>query len=29
MNSPKTFASQADLEVRKVTFTKLSEHAYA
>ena len=29
MNSPKKFASQADLEVKKVTFTKLSEHAYA
>ena len=29
MNSPKKFASQADLEVKKVSFTKLSEHAYA
>ena len=29
MSTPKKFASQADLEVKKVTFTKLSEHAYA
>lgn len=29
MNSPKTFASAADLEVKKVSFDKLSEHAYA
>ena len=29
MNSPKKFASQADLEVKKVSFTQLSEHAYA
>jgi glyoxylase-like metal-dependent hydrolase (beta-lactamase superfamily II) len=29
MNAPKKFASQADLEQKKVTFTKLSEHAYA
>src|SRR6201747_259998 len=29
MNAPKKFASQADLEVKKVSFTKLSEHAYA
>ncbi|RQO63068.1 MBL fold metallo-hydrolase [Paucibacter sp. KBW04] len=27
--APKTFASQADLEVKKVSFDKLSEHAYA
>ena len=27
--STKTFASQADLEVKKVSFTKLSDHAYA
>lgn len=27
--SPKTFASQADLEVKKVSFDKLSDHAYA
>jgi len=26
---PKTFASQADLEVKKVTFSKLSDNAYA
>ena len=25
----KTFASAADLEVKKVSFDKLSEHAYA
>ncbi len=29
MNEPKKFASQADLEEKKITFTKLSEHAYA
>ena len=29
MNAPKKFASQADLEEKKVSFTKLSEHAYA
>src|SRR3954469_11662886 len=29
MISPKKFASQADLEEKKVSFTKLSEHAYA
>ena len=29
MNPPKKFASQADLEEKKITFTKLSEHAYA
>ena len=29
MNTPKVFASQADLEEKKVSFTKLSEHAYA
>ena len=29
MNPPKKFASQADLEVKKVTFTQLSEHAWA
>jgi glyoxylase-like metal-dependent hydrolase (beta-lactamase superfamily II) len=29
MNSPKKFASQADLEEKQVTFTKLSDHAYA
>jgi glyoxylase-like metal-dependent hydrolase (beta-lactamase superfamily II) len=29
MGSPKKFASQADLEEKKVSFTKLSEHAYA
>ncbi len=27
--SPKKFASQADLEVKKVTFSQLSEHAWA
>ena len=27
--STKTFASAADLEAKKVTFEKLSEHAYA
>ena len=29
MSQPKTFASQADLEEKKVSFTKLSDHAYA
>ncbi len=29
MSQPKTFASQADLEEKKVSFTQLSEHAYA
>ena len=30
MSTPtKAFASQADLEVKKVSFTKLSENAYA
>ena len=29
MNAPRKFASQADLDVKKVTFTQLSEHAYA
>ena len=29
MNAPKKFASQADLEVKQVSFTKLSDHAYA
>jgi len=29
MSSSKTFASQADLEAKKVSFTKLSENAYA
>ena len=29
MSSAKVFASQADLEAKKVSFTKLSEHAYA
>lgn len=29
MSSEKKFASHADLEEKKVTFTKLSEHAYA
>jgi len=29
MNAPKTFASQADLEEKKVTFEQLSEHAWA
>src|SRR4029450_314845 len=29
MSVPKKFASQADLEEKQVTFTKLSEHAYA
>jgi glyoxylase-like metal-dependent hydrolase (beta-lactamase superfamily II) len=29
MNAPKKFASQADLDEKKITFTKLSEHAYA
>jgi glyoxylase-like metal-dependent hydrolase (beta-lactamase superfamily II) len=27
--APKTFASQADLEVKRVSFDKLSDHAYA
>jgi glyoxylase-like metal-dependent hydrolase (beta-lactamase superfamily II) len=29
MNAPKKFASQADLEEKKISFTKLSDHAYA
>ena len=29
MSLPKKFASQADLEVKKVTFDKLSNNAYA
>src|ERR1700750_1747769 len=29
MNAPKKFASQADLQVKKVTFSQLSEHAWA
>jgi glyoxylase-like metal-dependent hydrolase (beta-lactamase superfamily II) len=29
MNAPKKFASQADLEEKKVTFSQLSEHAWA
>jgi glyoxylase-like metal-dependent hydrolase (beta-lactamase superfamily II) len=29
MSTEKTFASQADLEEKKVTFSRLSEHAYA
>jgi glyoxylase-like metal-dependent hydrolase (beta-lactamase superfamily II) len=29
MNAPKVFASQADLEEKKVSFTQLSEHAWA
>ena len=29
MTTPKKFASQADLEVKKVTFDKLSDNAYA
>ncbi len=29
MTTPKTFASQADLEEKKVTFSKLSDNAYA
>jgi glyoxylase-like metal-dependent hydrolase (beta-lactamase superfamily II) len=29
MNVPKKFASQADLEEKQVSFTKLSDHAYA
>jgi len=29
MNTEKQFASQADLEEKRVTFTKLSDHAYA
>ena len=29
MNQPKVFASQADLEEKTVSFTRLSEHAYA
>ena len=29
MNSPKKFASQADLALKKISFDKLSDHAYA
>src|SRR3954451_2541620 len=29
MSEPKKFASQADLEEKKVSFTRLSEHAWA
>ena len=29
MNAPKKFASQADLEEKRVSFTRLSDHAYA
>ena len=29
MNAPKKFASQADLQDKKISFTRLSEHAYA
>ena len=29
MSAPKVFASQADLEEKKVSFTQLSEHAWA
>src|SRR6201989_100502 len=29
MNAPKKFASQADLEEKKITFEQLSEHAWA
>src|ERR1700744_3142874 len=29
MDAPKKFASQADLQEKKVTFSQLSEHAYA
>ena len=29
MSTPKAFASQADLEEKKVSFTRLSDHAYA
>src|SRR6478735_12427277 len=29
MNAPKKFASHADLEEKQVSFTKLSDHAYA
>ncbi|MEP6502594.1 MAG: MBL fold metallo-hydrolase [Betaproteobacteria bacterium] len=29
MDAPKKFASQADLEEKKISFTRLSEHAYA
>lgn len=29
MNTPKKFASQADLEEKQVSFTRLSEHAWA
>jgi glyoxylase-like metal-dependent hydrolase (beta-lactamase superfamily II) len=29
MNAPKKFASQADLEEKKVSFTQISEHAWA
>src|SRR5687768_7259300 len=29
MNTPKKFASQADLEEKQISFTRLSEHAWA
>ena len=29
MNQAKKFASQADLEEKKVTFSQISEHAWA
>ena len=29
MSTTKAFASQADLQDKKISFTKLSEHAYA
>ncbi|MBU1441495.1 MAG: MBL fold metallo-hydrolase, partial [Gammaproteobacteria bacterium] len=29
MNPTKTFASQADLEEKKITFSQISEHAWA
>ena len=29
MSQPKQFASQADLEEKKITFAQLSEHAWA
>ena len=29
MSSPKVFASQADLEEKKITFSQISEHAWA
>ena len=29
MTTTKTFASHADLEIKKVSFDKLSDHAYA